>query len=144
MNVNAVPRIGVGVFVCDPNSGKILLQKRTGAHGAGTWSLPGGHLEFNESIEQCAKREAKEEFGIDVTNVKVLGITEDPMPLENKHYITIFVDSEIVNGSEPKIMEPEKTLEMKWVSNEDLKSGKYLPMFMPLKNFLEGKRYPKW
>src|SRR3989338_2958761 len=103
--MNNVPRIGVGVFVRNSSSGKILIQKRIGAHGAGTWILPGGHLEFNESIESCAKREAKEEFGIEVINVKVLGITEDPMPQENKHYITIFVDSELQSGSEPKIME---------------------------------------
>ncbi|MDP3741781.1 MAG: NUDIX hydrolase [Candidatus Micrarchaeota archaeon] len=140
--MNNVPRIGVGVFVRN-TSGEILLQKRTGAHGANTWSLPGGHLEFNESIENCAKREAMEEFNVEIKNVKVLGITEDIMLEENKHYVTIFVDSELASGSEPKIMEPDKTLEMTWVSNEELKSGKYLPMFMPLKNFLEGKKYPK-
>lgn len=137
-----VPRIGVGVFVRNTSNGEILIQKRIGAHGAGTWSLPGGHLEFNESIEQCAKREAKEEFGIDVTNVKVLGITEDVMLEENKHYITIFVDSELANGSEPEIMEPEKTMEMEWVFDAELRSGKYSPLFLPLKNFLEGKKHP--
>ncbi len=141
--MNLIPRIGVGVFVRNTSNGKILIQKRQGAHGAGTWSLPGGHLEFNESIENCAKREAKEEFSVEIKNVKVLGITEDIMLEENKHYITIFVDSELASGSEPRIMEPEKTMEIAWVSNEELKNGKYSPLFLPLKNFLEGKKYPK-
>ncbi len=93
-----VPRIGVGVFV--KSNGKILLQKRTGAHEEGTWSLPGGHLEFNETIEQCAKREAMEEFNVEIKNVKVLGFTEDVMLQEEKHYITIFVDSELASGED--------------------------------------------
>lgn len=135
-----IPRIGIGVFV--KNEDKVLLQKRCGAHGSGTWSLPGGHLEFNETIVDGAKREAMEEFGIEIENVKVLGITEDIMLEEQKHYITIFVDSDLANG-EAKIMEPEKTTEMVWVLNAELTSGKYAPLFLPLKNFLQGKKHPK-
>ena len=57
------PSVGVGVFVYNMD-GKILLGKRKGAHGAGEWSLPGGHLEFNESFERCCEREVMEETGI--------------------------------------------------------------------------------
>ena len=52
------PKVGVGVFVF--KDGKTLLGKRKNAHGDGTWNPPGGHLEFNESIEQCAQREVLE------------------------------------------------------------------------------------
>ena len=49
------PKVGVGVIVV--KEGKVLLQRRRGAHGEGTWGFPGGHLEFKESWEECAKRE---------------------------------------------------------------------------------------
>ncbi len=44
--------IGVGVII--KNDGKILLGKRIGSHGAGTWGLPGGHLEPGEEVEVCS------------------------------------------------------------------------------------------
>ncbi|GIS83418.1 MAG: hypothetical protein CM1200mP15_20500 [Dehalococcoidia bacterium] len=56
------PLVGVGVvFIRD---GMIFLAKRSGSHGAAIWGVCGGHLEFGESLEACARREAKEELGV--------------------------------------------------------------------------------
>ena len=57
------PKIGFGVIVIKDN--KVLLGKRKNAHGEGFWCFPGGHLEFNEEIGDCAVREVKEETGIE-------------------------------------------------------------------------------
>ena len=46
------PKVGTAIIITRDN--KILLMKRRGPHGAGTWSPPGGHLDFGESPEQCA------------------------------------------------------------------------------------------
>ena len=54
------PSVGVAVIVV--NNGKVLLGKRKGSHGSGSWAFPGGHLEMNESIEACARREVFEEY----------------------------------------------------------------------------------
>ena len=40
--------VGVGVACFVWKDGKFLAAKRRGAHASGAWSVPGGHLEFNE------------------------------------------------------------------------------------------------
>jgi 8-oxo-dGTP diphosphatase len=62
------PKVGVGVMVL--KNGKVLIGKRKGAHGAGEWAWPGGHLEYMESFEDCARREVMEETGIEIHNIR--------------------------------------------------------------------------
>lgn len=47
------PRVGVGVLIF--RNGLLLLGKRSGSHGAGDWSAPGGHLEYGETPQQRAR-----------------------------------------------------------------------------------------
>lgn len=105
MNENLRPKVGVGVLIIKNN--QILLGKRKNAHGEGFWAPPGGHLEFNETIEECAKREIQEEVGIEIKNIKEIGFTNDFFKKENKHYITIFVTCDIESGNIQN-MEPHK------------------------------------
>ncbi len=125
-----LPKVGVGVIIVKDN--KVLFQKRIGAHGEGTWSFPGGHLEFNETFEECAKRETKEEFDVELKNVRFATLTNDFFLKEDKHYITIFMIGEIASG-EVKIMEPDKTKEFSWFAWEDAPS----PLFEPIVNLLK-------
>jgi 8-oxo-dGTP diphosphatase len=126
------PKVGLGVYIVKDK--KILLGKRIGSHGANTWSPPGGHLEFNESFEQCSKRETMEETGIKIKNLRFLGITNDIFKKENKHYITIAMLADYDSGL-VKIMEPNKCLEWKWFSlNEFPKT-----LFLPTKNLIKQK-----
>ncbi|PYH92200.1 hypothetical protein BO71DRAFT_400773 [Aspergillus ellipticus CBS 707.79] len=115
------PRIGVGVFILNP-AGQIILGRRQGSHGSGTWALPGGHLELNESFEECAAREVTEETGLEVKNIRFLTATNDVMRAERKHYVTIFVGCEVQDGAEPRIMEPEKCSAWEWVTWEQIRS----------------------
>jgi ADP-ribose pyrophosphatase YjhB (NUDIX family) len=81
----------VGVVVI--RGGKVLLGLRRGSHGAGTWALPGGHLEWGETVENCARREVKEETGLDLGLVGQGPYTSDVMATEGKHYVTCFVEA---------------------------------------------------
>lgn len=65
--MNERPKVGIGVIV--RKEGKVLLGKRKNSHGAGSWAFPGGHLEYGESWEECARREVKEETGIAIKNM---------------------------------------------------------------------------
>lgn len=57
---NCFYRTGIKLFVCKSN--KFLLCKDERYFKEGKWSLPGGRLEFNETIEECIERKIKEEL----------------------------------------------------------------------------------
>ena len=124
------PKVGLGVIVI--KEGKVLLQKRKSAHGSGTWSFSGGHLEFGESFEDCAKRETREEAGIEIKNIKFLTTTNDFHKKENKHYVTIFMTAEYDSG-EVRIMEPDKCETWQLFSWDNLPK----PLFLPIENLLK-------
>lgn len=122
-----IVRVGVSVFVLQNSSQQssenphFILGKRINAHGAGTWATPGGHLEFGETLETCAAREVLEETGLKVANIQFLTATDDFMPADNKHYVTLFVVCLRENHKEePIILEPHKCDAWEWVSWESL------------------------
>jgi 8-oxo-dGTP diphosphatase len=119
-----VPRVGVGVFVW--KDGKFLMLQRRGAHGEGSWSVPGGHLEFGESWDDCAGREVLEETGVTIKNVRQFAITNDIFPDENEHYITIWMASDWAHGV-PVNKEPEKCSKMEWRNIKSLPTPLFLP-----------------
>jgi len=129
MNTNLVPRVGVGIIVIKNN--QILLGKRKNAHGSGFWSPPGGHLEFGESFEDCARRELLEETGLKVEDIVQGAITNDIFIEENKHYITISMIAKYVTG-EPKTLEPHKCEGWHWFEIDNLPT----PIFLPFANLL--------
>lgn len=126
-------RVGVAVVII--RDGKILLGERIGAHGANTWATPGGHLEMGEEIAACAIRETLEETGLKVSDVSQLGFSNDVFNPLNKHYVTLYVVANDVEG-EPEIMEPNKCLGWQWFALDELPK----PLFLSLENFLkQGK-----
>jgi 8-oxo-dGTP diphosphatase len=79
----ARPLVGTGVLVF--HEGAVLLGLRRGSHGAGTWSPPGGHLEFGEEPIECVRREALEEAGIELDDIGFAGVTNDVFVEEQRH-----------------------------------------------------------
>jgi len=124
------PKVGLGVFIFDDDR-KVLLMKRRGSSGAGTWCPPGGHLEMEESFLECAKKEVKEEVNLEIEDINILGITND-ISSSNIHYVTIQTKAIKWKG-EPKNMEPEKCSEIGWFSLNGMPS----PLFLPLENAIK-------
>ena len=124
------PLIGVAVIVI--KDGRVLLGKRKNAHGADTWAFPGGHLEFNESITDCAAREVFEETGLSIKNLRCGPYTNDIFAAENKHYVTLFVLADHDSGT-PEVKEPHKCEKWQWSPwPPGLK-----PLFVPIQNLLK-------
>lgn len=127
-----VIRIGIGVFVF--RNGKFLMGRRRNAHGDGTWSAPGGHLEFGETFEDTAKREVLEETGLKIKNVRFGAVTNDYFKDDDKHYVTIWVLSDWESGKE-QITEPDKFVAMEWRDFDNLPD----PLFLPCQQLLTSQ-----
>lgn len=125
-----IPRIGLAIFIFKQD--RFLIGCRKGANGEGTWSVPGGHLEFGETIIQGSKREVEEETGLKIKNIKIAGLTNDLFPTEQKHYVTIWLTSDWSRGK-PQIKEPDKFLDMKWTDFSSLPKNLFLPWRQLLK-----------
>jgi 8-oxo-dGTP diphosphatase len=116
--------IGVGVIVVRGDD--VLCGLRRGAHGAGTWSFPGGYVEGGESAEACALRELAEETGLEAVNPRRVGGTKDVFP-EGFHYRTVFVQVDWAGG-EPVVCEPQACEGWSWFSWDDAPE----PLFLPI------------
>jgi len=72
------PLVGVGGFI--HKEGKVLMIKRKFEPNKGRWSLPGGLLEVGEDPEQAAKREVREELGLEVAVEGLLQVANEVIP----------------------------------------------------------------
>lgn len=68
------PELCVGAVVVE--DGRLLLIERATEPGAGLWSLPGGRVEFGESMTEAVVREVEEETGLAVTPREMIGWVE--------------------------------------------------------------------
>lgn len=141
-------RVGVSVILARyvKNIPHLLMGKRKGSHGSGTWSFPGGHLDYGETAKQAALRELKEETGIIESQLAWLNkgtYVETVFEQEKKHYITLIFSGLIKTTAEPinvELKEPEKCDEWRWVPhNQRTLSSRLLPapLFLPISNLID-------
>lgn len=135
--------IKVGVAAIIRRGDKVLMGLRKGAHGAGTWCLPGGHLEPGETVERAAQREVREETGLVLAPSRFhkIAYTDDWFEIEKLRYITLYVEVEPGppgSDQEPEVLEPHKCQEWMW--------ARHAPgtLFLPLRNLLREQPGVVW
>ena len=137
-------RAGFGIMIL--KNGKVLLGKRNEdpekasslLHGEGTFTCPGGKLDFGERIVDAARREVMEETGINAKDLQVISVTNEIVP--DAHFVTIGFLCKNFAG-EPKVMEPEEITEWKWFSLDQLPKPLFVPTEKLINNYKEGKIY---
>lgn len=132
-----VPRIGVGVLIVNAQ-GEILAGRRTSpnAHGQHEWGWCGGHLDFGESVTECAQREAREEAGIEVGELRLLCVNN--IIRYERHYIDIHLTGRILSG-EPRPIQPEEMDSWGWYAPEALPQPIFEPARLALEAYLSGR-----
>jgi 8-oxo-dGTP diphosphatase len=77
--------------------GRVLLGKRGGEPGKGTWSLPSGYVEYEDDLISTALREAKEETGLEVEVESVINVVSSFVS-PRYHFLGIYVVARVVGG----------------------------------------------
>ena len=91
-----LPRISVGLVVWREN--EVLLIRRANPPYQGCWSIPGGKVEFGETLHEAALRELKEETGVDAVITGLLAVVDGVFPDHDRHYVMIDYRAEWTGG----------------------------------------------
>ncbi len=147
-------RMGAGFGLMLLKDDKVLLGQRhvdpakadSLMNGEGTWTMPGGKLDFGESFEAGAVRELREETGIVIqeSDLEVISLSNDIVPAA--HFVTVgllctCVPGSVVSEQEPQVMEPDEITQWKWFALDELPTPLFKPSEKVLNNYKEGKFY---
>jgi mutator protein MutT len=108
------PKVIVGVI--PERRGRILLMRRGIEPRYGAWTFPGGFMEIDETVEQCAVREAQEEVGIQVRLGEMLALYSRPVP-QAPGIVSIVYRGRV---SEGRVSLGREALEARWFRPEEI------------------------
>lgn len=104
--MSTTPEAACGAAILDA-AGRLLLIQRLREPEAGAWGLPGGKIDFGERAQDAARREIREELGVDIELTGLACIAETIDQGDQRHWVAPVYSARIISG-EPKLMEPEK------------------------------------
>lgn len=142
-----VKHIGAGCGVMVFNSEKKLLlglrnsdetKADSELHEEGTWTMPGGNIEYGETFEEAGIREAKEETGLDVKDLEVICVQTDKN--EYAHYVSVGMIAHSYYGT-PKTMEPDEIIKWEWFDIKNLPRNIFTPSKKTIDCYLNNKFY---
>ncbi|HCM82300.1 MAG: MutT/nudix family protein [Candidatus Gottesmanbacteria bacterium GW2011_GWA2_44_17] len=115
--------VSVGAMILN-DKGEVLLCKRSqrASNERGCWEVPGGAVEFNETLEDAIHREIREELGVDIDLLEQFPAANHIIPSDKQHWVPSTFLAKLKDGNIPKIMEPEKCDEIDWFSLDHLQT----------------------
>ena len=129
------PKVGVGVIVM--KDGKVLIGRRREENQKGTWCFPGGAIKFFELLEDCVRREVKEETGLKVKNISPIFAVDDFRKKDKKHWVCVYLRADYISG-EPRPADGEFEV-WKWMSWNKIPR----PRFTALETLLKAGYKPE-
>lgn len=131
-----IVKVSAGAVIV--KDGKTLLAQRMGSFNQGDWGSMGGHVEFGETPIEAAIREAKEELGIKIGNLKFVCCINEYF--KEKQYVDVIFLADIISGR-PRIMESHKISKIGWFPLDDLPEPLFAPIRITLQNLKTGQQY---
>lgn len=124
----------LGLRNCDPETADSEL------HEEGTWTMPGGNIEYGETFEEAGVREAKEETGIDIdkNDLEVICVQTDKN--EFAHYISVGMICHKFSGT-PVAMEPLEIVRWEWFDINYLPNKIFSPSKKTIDCYVNKKFY---
>ena len=102
------------------NENKLLVIKRKYDPGKGMWGLPGGFVDYNETMEQAFQREIKEELGIQLTSFQYYGSCPNTYRYKNVLYHTIDCYFITQINHDIKITAGDDAASYEWINLKDV------------------------
>jgi ADP-ribose pyrophosphatase YjhB (NUDIX family) len=136
-DANTKVRVGVAIVIRD-EQGRILLERRI---DCGLWGLPGGRIEPGESISETVIREAREETGLNVEVIRLLGVYSEAneriilYPDGVVQLIDIMLEARVLSGH---LRLSEESLELKFFAPKDLPTNIVPPAKLPIRDVARG------
>ncbi len=128
------PGLGCGAAIFE--GGRLLLIKRRKPPEAGHWSLPGGKVDWGESVEDAVRREIREEIGVEIALLRPLFLSQ-MIGIDDAHWVSPVFEARIVSG-QPRVCEPDKIDGLLWAALEDPPS----PLASPARDAIRALRPP--
>jgi len=117
------------------HQGKYLIAKRrAGTHLAGLWEFPGGKRESGESLEECLRRELREELGIQIGSTTPFRVVRHEYPDKRVEIYFFFCSG---HQGQPRALGCD---EIQWVGPNDFHNYEFPPADEPLLQILKGPK----
>ncbi len=114
------PKVVAGVYVFNAK-GEVLLVRAP--HWNNLLTIPGGHVEYRESAEDAARREMKEETGLDIKDLEFIRVVEilDPKNYgkNNAHLIAFHYKAKLVDENQKVELDTREGTEFLWLKPEE-------------------------
>jgi len=111
-NQELKPVVSVRLIIKNTDGKVLILQRPENSHGEGGWCLPGGKVDFGDTVEETVVKELKEETTLECTSARFL-FYQDSLPSEESemHIVNLYFECE-AKGS---IQLNEESAESAWI-----------------------------
>jgi 8-oxo-dGTP diphosphatase len=113
--VAKAPILAVGALIVRDH--QVLLVQRAHPPLAGEWSLPGGRIEFGETLIAALKREVREETGLEVEPTELACVLD--RITADYHYVLIDYVCSVTSG---ELRSGSDALDVRWATREELRT----------------------
>lgn len=118
-----VPVISVRVIVKNKDEQVLILRRPPNSHGAGGWCLPGGKVDFGDTVEATVSKELSEETTLQCTEKRFLFYQDSlPSAASDMHVINLYFECE----AEGRTQLNEESSELSWISQDDMAAYEFV------------------